>query len=281
MFYHAVLALSFFSLPIPRAHAQSDVKASNESRLAADIERKRQEIKSTPDANGIKTGLVIVYGHPIPGPYKFEYRGAYLFVNNVQVEPSILRQREFANIYHKPTPEETQKYAELDKLERSAYKFYFEQKGKMPDDMLHAQILDMFLKHPLIRSAHWVSDDSLNYNATTTTNKFLEHGVSFVPDQNILPTPRPKRSLAEMQQKRIGRVEKDLKDGGCVFFMTEGGTWHTPSYKIDRFKDAVNQIMNHPELSDIEKQKQLLKFLDHAAGPTNDILANYNASEWK
>lgn len=229
---------------------------------------------------GISSGLVIAYGHPMPAPYKFEYRGHFLFVNNVQVEPSIYRQHEYEKRQNKSsTKEELRKYSEVAELRKGARKLYFEKSGKIPDDRLHAEILEMFLKHPLIESAHWVRADDLNYSSKMAPG--VETGVKFTTDPPPVTDNSRKRSPDELRNKRISMLEADLIKGDVLFFMSDGGIWYARSYRIAELKVGVTRIMTQTSLSDDEREAQLLVLFYNAPGPVIDVLANFQPEEWR
>ena len=263
------------------AYAQPSAGADMETRIAKERHRKAIDVAVTPPSIGISSGLVIVYGHPIPGPYKFEYRGNFLFVNGVQVEPSILRQHEYEEIRKKQTPERRQKELLIQDLVLAARKRYFENSGKIPDDKLHSEILSMVLANPLIRSAHWVGNAELVYNPMTVENKDVLVSLSFAPEQIPPPDTKPKRSAEAMRLDHIKELETELNKGDCIFFMSDGGTWHARSFEIGRIKESVNKIMNQPGLSDAERLHQISLALGNVSGPDMDIVVNYKASEWK
>lgn len=245
-----------------------------------DIGARKVEVLRASPGIGISSGLVIAYGHPISTPYKFEYRGNFLFLNNVQVEPSIYRQNEYEKRRRKSSAiEEKKQYSELAELRESAQRHYAEQHGKVPTEKIQSEILGMFQKHPLIHSARWVRSDDLNYSSKMAPS--VEIGVSFSRKTRSSPVKMPEKSTEERQINRISRLETDLAKGDLLFFMSDGGIWYARAHRIPEIKRGVARIMTQPTLSDMERQEQLQVLFYNAAGPVIDVLANFQPEEWE
>jgi hypothetical protein len=68
-----------------------EVKRDSFARLAfrsLDLSDYKTTIHPVMPDSGITTGLVFVYGHPIPRPYRIELKDTLVFVNGMQVDPT-------------------------------------------------------------------------------------------------------------------------------------------------------------------------------------------------
>jgi hypothetical protein len=235
-------------------------------------------------SSGVNSGLVIAYGHPIPPPYKFDRRGTILYLNNVEVDPSLVRQREHDEMLkNKPpvTAAVTQDYLELEKFTSSLRREYFDKQGKEPDDQLHAEILAKLQANPLIREAHWENSVEIVYK-----DKFSGYDVPtgiLFREYYLHPQPHKiwsEQAINEEMQKDIQEHEDWLKRGGCFFF-TGIGPWQGQSWQCKDIKPRVVQIMSQSNLSQDEKEKQLTQLFKGDENVALDILLNYKESEWK
>ena len=78
----------------------------NDSRLERlTTKDRRVTISPVQPINGIRTGMVIAYGHPISPPYAIEWRGEKLYLNSVQVIPSIADEKWIASRPKQPRNE--------------------------------------------------------------------------------------------------------------------------------------------------------------------------------
>jgi hypothetical protein len=256
--------------------AQAGAIVNAEDHMAKERAHRAIGIKAISPSLGINTGLVIAYGHPIAPPYHFEYRGSLLFVNGVQVEPSLIQQRDYDQLPKKMTDGVANEMNQLIELEHKVKSVFAERHGTIPDDELRAQLLGMVRAHPMIKDAKWTNSKVLSYKRTNDPHDSFSNGIILRFTGHSASAATTRKSSEQLHQEHINQFEEHLKSGGCLFFLSDGGVWRG----MDMRKD-VNQIMNRSDLSASEKEQKLHSVFNGTSGPDLDISANYNASEWK
>lgn len=276
--YSALAAFTVTGPSAPSVHAQSREKTDATDQRAADRARRKVEVVRTPASGGISSGLVVVYGHPLPQPYHFEYWDHLLFVNGVQVEPTIVMQRDHdKNPKEELTPEKADKFNQLNALANEVRKHYFDEAGKVPEDKLHEEILSRVRSHPLIKEAHWMNEKILVY--TRTDDKYPSgNGISFSspsPRASVKPPPQDK-----IKADHIAELEAHLKTGHCLFFGAIGA-WRGYGRQCGDIKKRVIEVMKDSSIPEVEKEKKLKDAFGGSSENAKDIMSNYNESEWK
>lgn len=222
--------------------------------------------------SGIDTGGVVAYGHVIPPPYRVEYSGDRLLVNGVQVEPSLVRERDVHEHPPKALPPEKQAIQQkAGELMIAARKIFEEGEEHVSIDVLHRNILDLLSKHPdVILNPTWRGTKTLCYTTPVYQSSQCE---GFGP--SIFSSPEVQaRNTEKNKADEILQMEKELKAGGWICF---GSTDRTGAARDPR--DAVNRIMNDFSLAQ-EQKVELLKGIFHRYGTALDIVDNYVAAEW-
>lgn len=242
-------------------------------RILSQIRGSRKfDVRPVKQTDGIKTGVVMVYGHVIPAPYKIEYIGNKLFVNGIQVEPSLVRERDIKEHPIKTLPPEKQAVEQkAGRLIRDAKKIYEDGKGTAPSSVLHQQILDMLAKHSnLIQNPKWQGEE-LCY---TTPNYGFGQCVGFGPSM-FSPSEVQAKHEAAGRKENLHMLESELADGKWVCFGSEG-MW-VPR-KVDGAE--VKRIVNDSSLSRDQKIEALNNSGLNSYVLAEDILDNYVAGEW-
>jgi|GEM_PF-6845313 len=238
---------------------------------------RKMQINPIKQTDGIKTGWVVAYGHLIRPPYKFEYKATKLYVNGVQVEPSLTWERDYKKNRHESTALELQNADILTNLEHKTKAIYLKKHGKVPEEELRTEILEMFKTHPLIKDAKWQEmGTALLYTQKDAPYDFM-NGVLFgMPPRLVEKRP----SLEEFHRSTLDLYERDLKEGACLFWGTEREGIDGQSCRD--MKANVNKIVNESGLSKDEKAEKLCDAFSNWVRETPfDILENYNAEEWK
>ena len=274
----ALIALLLSALAsVARAQPHHGPNESAEVRRTKEKEYRSIEVRGVPDGVGVSSGLVVVYGHPLQQPYHFVHRDHRLFINGVQVEPTLIMQRESDKTRHDMTTDDAQRFGQLQDLAKKARSAYFEKHGKVADEKLRADILAMVRSHRLIKDAEWAGDQILYhqkgaYEAVTTA-------ISFLP-RSARADAKPKKAPEQLVADHVKDLEDHLKSGGCLFYGTVGA-WQGPAYACADIKKSVRQIMNQPTLSTDEKETKLRGVFNDSHEAPLDIIANYRADEWK
>lgn len=274
-FVVCIALLSSFALTPSHAYGQNDQNNAKARRV--DRERRKVQVNAKVDGVGISSGLVVVYGHPIPKPYHIEYRGNLLFVNDIQVGPSLVQQRELDKTKHDMTPADAEHFGDLQGLTQRVRKIYFEKQGKLPGDELRNEVLAIVRKHPRIKDAEW-SGDMILYHAKGAYEA-VTNAISFLP-RSARADAKPNKSQAELRSSFVKELEDHLKKGGCLFWGTVG-LWRSPAGKCERVKVEIAEVMDKSNLSDDEKERRLREVFGGAHDEPLDVMSNYESREWK
>lgn len=168
----AILIISVFAAPV-LLHAQEQSTAPAQATaqkmagaVLTPIETARKltrikgsrkiEIKPIKQADGIKFGMVVAYGHLIPGPYKVEIVADKVFVNGVQVSPSLVAERDV-----KPVKIPTDKKAfaqQMYDLNREIKKKYYVKALFIDKKKLQSEILSYTKSQSIVEDARWGTD---------------------------------------------------------------------------------------------------------------------------
>lgn len=270
------LSLAVAGPIIPRIRAQG-IGPREAQTQGADLVQRTVEIKEESSDMGISSGLVVAYGHPLHPPYHLEYRGNLLFVNGVQVEPTLVMQRESDKHRTELTPDEATRLTGLDAMADKARKYYFDQTGKESEERLHVNILAMVRANPLVKEAHWMNEKILVYTRKDDPYPSM-NGISFSSHpsgSSVKPLPQEK-----LQKHRIDWYESNLKMGKCVFFGSIGA-WNGDAASCHDIKKAIGTVMEQPGLSVNDREKKLRGIFRGDTDTALDVLANYRSEEWK
>jgi hypothetical protein len=269
-----MIALAISGPSIPKSYAQGAGKVDREV-SSSERERRAMAISEVASAVGISSGTVIVYGHPLHPPYHFEYRAALLFINGVQIEPSLVLQREDDKKRPKISADEKAGFQEQEELDRKIQRRYFEQKGKVSDSDLRAELIAIVRAHPRVKDAQWTNDFLLSYHAKGRFEG-IWHGISLSPPRQRNPK---QKSPEDLKHDHIADLEKHLRDGGCIVWGTTG-PWFKPEWQCKEMKKNVRDVMESATLSDPERQERLQTIFG-GADPSADMITNYKRDEWK
>jgi hypothetical protein len=231
--------------------------------------RDRQiEIHAQQLSKGIRTGLVIAYGHRIAPPYQIENKNGRMYVNGVQVRPSLISEREFKA---HPLPEMSDSAKAMNE---SLWKTETELKnmarrGIAPDD-----ILKFAKNQPYVNGAKLGGTRELILNEEDSVLPL--HVILPLPG-DTLPSDTEKNARANSaQHSELLNIQSHLKKGECVIFVDGGISGH-PLTRT--FPAVIRETMENPALSTNEKFQRLHKVLRFEPA-VRDILANFTPEEW-
>lgn len=243
------------------------------------IDRRIDVTPQTP-VDGIKTGLVIVFGHVIKGPYRIEFGDHKMLVNGIVVDPSPVKQRQFK--HPMTTPEELSRAHEVTDFTHRAQAIYREEKDSIPDEVLQKKILDFVKSQKGVKDARWEGKSYLSVKLAEDKYDSYGYGIMFSKAPAVVEPPETAETRAartkSIQAHYLEELEGDLRRGKSLFFLSDGGVFH--DYLDVRKK--VNAIMLNTQLSQDEKIKQLRESVfEGNLGAALDVAANYHADEWK
>lgn len=236
-----------------------------------------RKIKISPISNnaGIQTGCVIAYGHFMRPPFGASYVNHKLFINGVQVEPSMVLERETkaAKPVDPKRLEAAQKQIEVSREIRKRYK-YEKMKFWKSDERLRAEMCAFAKSKDVVIDAKW-DGNALMVSFVEGTGFEL-----FTFDSIKKPKGWKYKSLSEIKKAaedaKMEYVRNKLTAGDCIVFSASGNL----NFKKDP-RDAVNEIMRDNLLSKEEKATRLAeKVFLGVYDVAFDVLENYNAEEW-
>ena len=109
--------------------------------VGKDIKSRKIDLKPITPKDGIKTGLVIAYGHVIKPPYKVYIEDSKIMINGVQISPSLIWERETPKSQYKSTPEQKQKYKRIIEVTEQARKIYCDNRTRKSDREMRKKII--------------------------------------------------------------------------------------------------------------------------------------------
>ncbi|MDD2772251.1 MAG: hypothetical protein PHP45_00975 [Elusimicrobiales bacterium] len=245
-------------------------------RLASLKSSRKIEIKPQKQSDGIKTGLVVAYGHLIPPPYNVDYIDHRLFINGVQVQPSLIEQRNSREHPFRLSPEKRAIQDKAGEFINAAVKVY---RGEKTEDMaaVKKQILDMFAKHPdMILNPEW-RGETLCY----ATPVFRGTSCIYLgPPRNSLIKVREqgteeKKKIEEFFRKeQVSSVETILRAGKMIYIpAVDSGVLA---------KDVclmISKIMQNSNLDNAKKAEALFNIV-RSYSFALDLIENYTPAEW-
>lgn len=224
------------------------------------------EISPIPQSEGIN-GCLIAYGRPFPGPIRVVPNDQVLLINGVQVNPSLLAERQ-AKIRNGGDPSENEKRHrerilqlsdEFMDLDSSAWFFR------------KTRIRLVFLKFRDVAADVSVTEDGVIFK-NIHTNDVMRWG--FVPP-GMLSNSRSRLQEIRRQNLRLDvrTIEYSLVRRGCVVITaTEQIVSVADPHKL------VNTTMNNTKLSR-EQKIQALEVIG-GYGTALDIVENFSAKDW-
>ncbi len=247
--------------------AQSTPTSSHNRIEEYDSHDRRIKIQPKKQREGISKGLIIAYGHPIQPPYFIQWRNGKLYVNEVQVLPSIIDER-WWQAHSKPIRPE-----DISEAAKSLWQTDDEIQSLARKGVPHDRILEFAKKQPHIRQARRYSENALEIIEENGQHVIIELPS---PGQNVLSTDEKSARVEDSQRNRIASIEAKLNRGRCVIFV-DGGTSEQVITRI--FPSSVPLIMENGSLSQEEKLRRLYQLFSF--GPAaQDVLVNYIPNEW-
>ena len=242
----------------------------NHARTPDEYSKRDRHISIQPHQpkKGITSGLVIAYGHRISPPYVIENKEGKLFVNGVQVKPSLINEREF-KAHPLPVMSDAAK-AVNESLWRTETELKdMARKGVSPDD-----ILKFAKNQPHVNGAKLGGTREVILNEEDSA---LPMHVMLPLPGEVLPSAMEKTARASSaQHSELLNVQRHLKKGECVIFVDGGMSGHLLTRT---FPAVIRETMENPALSGEEKFRRLHETLKFEPA-VRDILANFTPEEW-
>ncbi|MBI5622278.1 MAG: hypothetical protein HY924_00720 [Elusimicrobia bacterium] len=224
-------------------------------------------------AEGIRTGLIMAYGHIIPPPYKIDWEGSRLIVNGVQVSPSLLSEQEPGDSPAKYYRGDQARSARRSEVKKAIQEIYQREKGTKSQSDIQKDIVDFVLKSSdAFINPTWAGEYELYVQEAETQ---LRHAI----DLNQGPPPSESEKTQRAARARLSYVnslQKGLRQGAFIMFYSSGGSgtgWDV--------RKQVKEIMNTPNLTRDQRVELLKERVFKNYDPALDVVDNYDAKEWK
>ncbi|MEK7690819.1 MAG: hypothetical protein AAB425_07345 [Bdellovibrionota bacterium] len=217
---------------------------------------------------GIAGGVVIAYGHVIPGPYQFRHSGSKLLVNGVQLIPSPVAEKEAEKIRASVKDDRRKLLKELEHVETRARVMFDGHRS-------HEEILQ-FIKSQtaVIGDAKWQGERTMILRLKG--DKDFMHalwfkGLSQATRKQVEGAADPQ----EAQRRLVDQYERDLARGVCLFFSSDNGVM-----RMDDPRSKVIEVMKKTSLSGDERERAIFEIFPMNQIAAYDVLANYSEAEW-
>jgi len=215
------------------------------------------------EREGISSGTVVVYGHSLFPPYKVESVGEKVFINGIQVVPSLLVQREAKPVeIHE---EKKARYLKMIQFEKEISKIYYSQVSHKDRATLQTEILVFAKQNNLVKDVHWGKD--------MLVIDYKVGGGSMLNLKGTTPDRPWVNKNSETGRAVADYISRGIKSG-CVLIDSNGGI--TPGCGR---KNTVNDVMRDKTLSKEEKINRLAMWGNFEVAM--DIVDNYDHAEWK
>jgi hypothetical protein len=242
--------------------------------LFGNIRSRKIAINPSKSAAGIKTGLVVAYGHIIPPPYQLEWVDGKLMVNGVQVEPSLVKERE--DVLPAVTPEQQRMSDRRREIKKAAEQLFVTEINTKPLEEVHANVIALIKKSSdVFENPQWSGRDTLIAHWAGTTIKTV---MSFPEKPRIvLSQEEIDRRARQAQETSLSRMKTKLGRGEVLVFTSVGGQGDGRDYR-----NEVNEIMSKKGLAEEQRIEMLKdKVFGGDYGMALDVIENYSPEEWK
>ncbi len=235
------------------------------------------DIRPIRQDKGIKTGCVIAYGHFMKPPFEVKYVDHKLMINGVQVEPSIVLERERKN--RKPMESGYLKIVQrrMD-VSKEIRKKYQEEKTYKSEVQLQRDILAFAKSKDVVLDAKWKNNAFMISFASGTGFGFMTLDKPRKPE-GWKPRSR-KKVIHEAEQSTLKGIKSalELDRGECLMFGSDLARMSLYDPRV-----IVGEIMKDPKLPTEEDkiealQKKVFRGLYEGAF---DVIENYIPEEWK
>lgn len=243
---------------------------------------RRVDVKPKKNGDGIKSGLVVAFGHVINPPYKIDFTNDRLLVNDVVVRPSPTLQREYNKANKSTSSDEAAHAKKISSLMKRAQEIFREKANSVAKVELDKQVLDYVRGQDVVSDAKWISSDQMQVSVRSIDRSTISLVIPFSKDEPIRKSDEEiKMRAGKSQEKSRLALEGRLKRDECVLFTSDGGEMSCGGVRGHKeFKKRISLIMADSKLSQEDKISKLRESFGGDLVPALDISTNYLASEW-
>lgn len=218
--------------------------------------------------DGINGGCVIAYGHFMNPPFDLEQTKNRVFINGVQVQPSLILQRE----YSAPRPAEDKK-----ELYRRSYRLGREIEHKFNDasyalkteEQAISDIMAFARSQSIVEEVTWIGGGmEIRFVGSSVATM-----VSLKRKSSVAESAKPRPHEAAEAFRKL--LTKGLLSGQCFVFGAEGSL-----SSVDDPRARVNSLMQDKTIS-IEQRIEFLKDIFQDYGLALDVADNYRPEDWE
>lgn len=255
--------------PEARRDRGSEKKSEDFKRYKSLIRGSRRiEISPKKPKEGINSGCVIAYGHFMNPPFNLEQRDNRIFINGVQVQPSLVLQREYS--VPRPAEEKKELYRRAHRLAREVErKFNDASFALKAEEQAISDIMAFVRSQSIVEEVKWIG--------TGMEIRFIGSPVA-----TMVSLKRQSSTTGNVQQRpeEVGEsfrklLKKGLLSGQCFVFGAEGSL-----SSIDDPRARVNILMRDKTIS-IEQRVEFLKEIFQDYGLAMDAADNYRQNDWE
>lgn len=248
--------------PFERAKKTSRIKGS-----------RKLDIKPVVPVDGITTGCVIAYGHFLRPPFAVSYVEHKLVINGVQVEPSLLLEREQKN--KKPVAAGSlnlaQRRIDVSKEIREKYQ---KEKNSKSESQLRSDILAFAKSKDGVFDAKWDNNAFMISFSSSLGFGFMELDAPVKPE-NWTSKSKDVR-LQEAEQQSMEMVKSTLGMGDCLVFGGDAGRMSIKDPRENVIKIMADEKTTVEQKAELLGQRAFLGSYEEAF----DVIENYNSREW-
>jgi hypothetical protein len=236
--------------------------------------------------SGITTGMVFVYGHPIPPPYRVELKDTLVFVNGIQVYPTpktpemLAREKARAESLPPPIPGAINREESLRVLRQTRCDLYWRLQPGLGHEGAVDSVLHFLNSSRFVDTAWRAGTHEMWVRYAGSSGEVLSP-VPLGPDPRSKPTSRPPRGYESITEADVAaRMARGLTgallDGSATRYMPPGGVCYSQPSRMK----AAGQVLANRSLNDEDKYMLLVRSLNLDAMEVAWLIANYSATEW-
>lgn len=254
--------------PLERARRSSQIHVS-----------RKVDIFPIRKSKGIKTGLVIAYGHVIPPPYQVEVQGRNILINGIQVDPSLIEERNRREVQAGKVSSSNSHRVQLkqtDEVDRQVLAIYRAGVKERPMAQVKSDVLEFLRKSTDTYLNPEVSDTEYIAELAGSGGIRVSMPLTRKDPLNVADTTLKEEEKAA-RKETASMVERELQNGTCLAFVSSG---YVIGLNRERLR-SVNAIMRETGISDDERIDKLKTQVFHNYEVAFQVIENYQAEEWK
>jgi hypothetical protein len=249
--------------------AFADMKATIDSLLARDSSNIRSlyqrgvytiDIKQETPTKGIKSGYIIAYGHIIKAPYRLYTKHSVLYVNNVQLDPQLVLDRERKTLIQNNS---------IEAITNNTYTLFYQTLNETRNNKYAIEkAADYFTINNPIDTIVRINEHSFTRIAHDVSGRYEKQMIFNDTKTVILPESEHPNDDIE----KLRKISLALKMGLLVAVSSVEGICYYRGENIFEIK----KVLTRTDITDDDKLRLLNKYIYGVV-----LLDNYNPKEWE